>query len=309
MITAVSLNSSIDKYLEIDAFTFGGMNRIQSTRQDGSGKGVNVAIACRQLGLSSACLGFLYQDNGRLIADRMEAAQVQVDMLWYPGAARTNIKLLERASGIVTEIHEKGMLVTQEQMDALSVQVADYAKNSSLMVFTGSLPPGCPPDTYRRLMDIANQHGTKCILDAEGAVLEQGLASVPFMVKPNQFELEQAVGHELKTNHDILQAASEIVARGVSVVVVSMGTDGALATDGKEAYYAPVIKVPVASTVGAGDCMVAGLCAALEAGASLKEMFRLSVAAATASVTTVGTGLIDVAKYHELLPLVQLEAM
>ena len=309
MITAICLNPCIDKTVEIDAFTFGGMNRIQSARLDGSGKGVNVAIACRQLGLDSTCLGFLYEDNGKLISQRMGDAGVCVDVLWEPGAVRTNTKLLERASGIITEINEKGMLVSETQMAALRAQVADYATRSSLMVFTGSLPPGCPPDTYRQLMDAAMAQGCKCLLDAEGAVFEQGLASVPFMVKPNQFELEQAVGHILSTQQDILHAAQEIIARGVSVVVVSMGGDGALATNGREAYYAPVLRVQVNSTVGAGDSMVAGLCAAYEANMPFADMLRHGVAAATASVTTTGTGLIDVAKYRELLSCVQLEAL
>ena len=108
---------------------------------------------------------------------------------------------------------------------------------------------------------------------------------------------------------DIVHAALLFIEKGVKIVAVSMGGEGAIITDGKEAYYAPVISVHVKSTVGAGDSMVAGFCKAIESNLPLIEMFRYGVAAATASVMTEGTQLIDRGHFENLLKMVVIKKL
>ena len=56
MICSVCLNPCIDRTVEIDAFAYGGLNRIRASRSDGCGKGVNVALVARaKRSSSSAC--------------------------------------------------------------------------------------------------------------------------------------------------------------------------------------------------------------------------------------------------------------
>jgi 1-phosphofructokinase len=307
MITAVCLNPCIDKMVKVDSFIVGGLNRILESTIDGSGKGVNVAIACQQIGCESACIGFLYDANGQIIQKRLESYQVITDFLWKMGEVRTNLKVADIKNGTYTEINEKGMAITEDQIEFIKSKVKEFASKSSIMVFTGSLPQGCPKDFYKVLIEIAKLEGTKCILDAEGEALLKGTDAIPYLIKPNIVELEQAIGLRLQSPMEVYNAALAFIDKGISIVAVSMGSEGAVITDGEKAYYAPIIPVEVRSTVGAGDSMVAGFCKAIEMGLPLKEMFRYGVAGATASVMTEGTQLIRFSDFEALLDRVVIQ--
>lgn len=309
MISAFCANPCIDRTVEIPKFTYGGMNRIQSVRQDGSGKGVNVAIACCQMGMEAACIGLMGRENGGLVRARMEQDGVTCDFIEFDGAVRINTKLLDLSTGIVTEINEKGQPVTQEQVAAMVEQCVAWAKKSSFLVLTGSLPPGCPDDLYAVITREVKDRAPACrvLLDAEGEKLRQGLLAQPYMIKPNRYELELLAGRELPTIGEVHAFAQTLVAQGIGVVTVSLGGDGAYVTDGQASYFAPIMDVPVRSTVGAGDSMVAGMLHGFELGLPPVEAFRHGVAAASSSVTTEGTMLVDRAVYEELLPQVVLE--
>ena len=306
MITSVCLNPCIDRTVEIDKFTYAGMNRILSSREDGCGKGVHVALVSKYLGMDAACIGFLFNDNGHLIKSRLDAADVKEDCLWLPGKVRTNLKIFDRENAKITEVNEAGEKMTPEILDQMVQKVKEYAKISDIMVFTGSLPPETPVAFYKTLIE-ATEGRCRCFLDAEGQKLTEGMKAKPFFIKPNQYELELRVGRKLPTIADIKQAALECVADGISIVAVSMGGDGAFITDSKTSYFAPNLPLTVRSTVGAGDCMVGGFLHGLHLGEDLAGLFRRGVAAGNAAVTTEGTQLITRELYEEMLPRITIE--
>ena len=306
MICAVCLNPCIDRTVEIERFTYGGMNRILTSREDGCGKGVNVALVARELGMESACIGYLFEENGELISERLKEAGAQEDCIWLPGRVRTNMKVFDRENSRITEINESGAFISEKNRARMVELVLQWAALCDTMVFTGSLPPGCPPDFYRTLME-AVEGRCRCVLDAEGEKLTRGLEAKPFLIKPKQYELELRAGRELKSVQDIKRAALECIEEGVSIVAVSLGGDGAFITDGERSYFAPVVPVPVRSTVGAGDSMVTGFLHGLALGEDLPGVFRRGVAAGTAAVTTEGTQLLTRALYEEMLERVAIE--
>ncbi len=309
MITAVCLNPCIDKMVSIAGFQYGGMNRIITARSDVGGKGVNVAIVAAQLGMESECIGFLRQDNGKIVERKLLTSGTQGDFLWLDGQVRTNIKLLDQATGQVTEINEPGRPVGDEQLSKMVDLVCQHAQDSDFLVLTGSLPPGCPADYYKTLIEAVEGLNCRCVLDAEGERLALGIQARPYLIKPNLYELETVVGRKLESLEDIQQAALGFIDQGIQVVAVSMGDRGALITDGEQTLYAPRVPVEVKSTVGAGDSMVAGLIAGLMAELPLQEVFRKGMACAAASVMLEGTLLPNKATYRQLLTKVAIQTM
>jgi 1-phosphofructokinase len=303
MIAAICANPCVDKTITIDKLNIGGMNRIADIRQDGSGKGVNVALACVQLAMESVCIGFMPGEGNALILDRLKDGGCCADFVACAGAVRINTKVLDQSNGVVTELNESGPTVPKDKVDSLIKTAVRWAGKCSYIVLTGSTPPGCPKDIYRTIIEEVKRAAPQCriVLDAEGERFSEGLRAKPFMVKPNRFELEVLCGRSLPTVEDIHAEALKLIDGGVGLVAVSMGGDGAYITDGKQAFFAPAMKVTVRSTVGAGDSMVAGLLYALEAGKPLEEVFRSGMAAAASSVTTVGTGLIDPELFREYI--------
>lgn len=307
MITTISLNPSIDRTLTIDHLVPGGLNRVINTHSVAAGKGINVALTVAALGMDAECIGFMYKDGSKLFEKRLMMNSAAYNFVWCEGSVRTNIKVLDQSTGVITEINEAGAQVSEADLKRMSELVTLHAENTDYLVLAGSLPPGCPQDYYRTLIQSVEGLGCRCILDADGERMRYGLEAQPFMIKPNRYELEIMSGRELKALPEIRDAAMKYISMGVSIVAVSLGADGALITDGDSTLYAPRINIDVHSTVGAGDAMVAGLVCGCIGDNDLEDTFRMGVACATARCVTDGYKVVDKTVYKALLDMVQIE--
>lgn len=311
MITVLCLNPSMDKTATIDTFHHGGMNRIRSVRVDASGKGINVALNIQRLGGACFCAGFAGEQNGGAILEKLGQERVAAHFEMVPGAVRTNVKLLEEDTRVITEINEPGPYASPEAQEALIQKIIELSKRSSMLILTGSLPQGCPTDLYATIIQRvkADAPDCRCALDAEGPVFTAGLKARPTLVKPNRYELELYAGGPCQTIRQVQNAALNLCAEGIDIVVVSMGKDGAFATDGSSNWYAPALQIPIRSTVGAGDAMLAGFAYQYAKGESLSEAFRYAVAVASATVTQEGTQPVSLPEVEALLPQVRLVSL
>ena len=307
MITSVSLNPSIDRTLAVERFTPGGLNRVVSKRDVAAGKGINVALTVSELGLDSECIGFMYRDGASQFEKRLMLNSTPYDFIWCEGSVRTNIKVFDRSDGTITELNESGMNVAVEDLDRMVDLVVRHAENSDYLILSGSLPPGCPQDYYRTLIRAVEGLGCRCVLDADGERLQYGLEATPFMIKPNRYELESMIGRPLERISDIREAALRFIDKGVAVVAVSLGADGALITDGSETLFAPRMNIEVKGTVGAGDAMVAGLVAGFMEDLELEQCFRMGVACAGTRCITEGYKTIDKTVYKAFMDMVKVE--
>lgn len=306
MITTICLNPALDRTVTVDSLVPGQVNRIRQSRTDVGGKGVNVAVVCRRLGLDAQVIGCAGVDGYAKLRAKAKAEDIGCDFHTVEGAIRVNTKVFPLDGSGVTELNEPGPTLTAEDIDVFFDLAIEKTRGSDYVVITGSLPPGCPAHTYRELISVLK---VPCILDVGGDALRLGVEAKPFLIKPNHHELAATIGRELHTLEEIRDAAQTFVNGGVRHVVVSLGKDGALYVGKEGCFYAPEIPVEVHSTVGAGDTLVGGLIYGLVKHGSMREGFRAGVAAGTASVMTEGTQLIIPSDFERLLPQVQTRDM
>lgn len=309
VITTVCLNPSVDHTVEVEHLETGALNRVISGRYDAGGKGLNVAVSSSALGLDAECVGFMYRESARLFEKRLLKSATAYDFIWCEGRARTNLKIFDRSRGEVTEINEPGIGVQEADLQKMTELVVHRAAHADFLVLSGSMPPNCPWDYYRTLISRVEGLGCRCILDADGERLKLGIEAKPFLIKPNRYELELLTGRELHGIAEIACAAREVQEQGVEVVAVSMGAEGALIVCGDECLYAKALSVPVRSTVGAGDSMVAGLAAGFLMEADLETAFRMGVAAAGAKCMAEGSDTFSRADYKALIKQVEIQNM
>lgn len=307
MITSLCMNPCIDRTLNLASFACGGMNRAESVHQDGAGKGVNVALAGSQIGLTMGCIGILGQENGYLVTDRLRGAGIAHEFVMRPGAIRCNTKIVDASTHQVTEINEAGEPAGSGCLAEVLELCGKWAEKSRALVLSGSLPPRCPRNYYAQLMDHAARRSPGCalVVDAEGEALSCTLDKKPYLIKPNWYELETLCGRSLDSLEQVMEQAQRLWARGAQHVAVSLGREGVLGLSGEGAWYAPALPCPVQSTVGAGDSMLAAMTGALLAGEGMEQALIRGVALATAAVATPGTGWIDTGLYHEALKRVK----
>lgn len=307
MITTICMNPSFDRTVEVDALAPGHVNRVRTSRTDVGGKGVNVAVVARRLGLEAQVIGCAGTDGIDRVRAAMEAEGVGHAFLEVKGAVRVNTKVVALDGSGVTEFNEPGPALTEDDLQRFFALAKEKCAGSDFVVITGSLPPGCPAGTYREL--IRALPDTRVILDVGGTELLLGAQAHPFMIKPNHHELAATLGRELHTLEDIRAAAQVFIDGGVTHVVTSLGGDGALYAGADGTLLAPAVEVEVHSTVGAGDAMVGGLLTGFLQDGKARTALRCGAAAGTASVMTEGTQLIVPEDYERLLPQVQIQDM
>lgn len=292
-VITVTLNPALDQTITLDRLRLGEVHRAQASRIEAAGKGVNVASCLADWGIACTATGLLGAGNAEPFASLFAAKGIRDAFVRCPGDTRTNVKLLDREAADTTDINLPGLQVEASALDAVRAQLAAHGGAGSLVVLAGSLPAGLPDDSYVQLTADIARRGGRVLLDTSGAPLAAALAAdvLPYAIKPNRHELEAWAGHALSTRRELIATAQALLARGIRLVAISLGADGALLLRGDEIVQAQPLPVAVGSTVGAGDAMVAGLVAGLLAEVSLEDLARLATAFAAAKLGGIGAHL------------------
>ena len=305
MIYTVTLNPALDKTVEIPSLTVDAVNRITSMRTDPGGKGINVSKVIQKLGGASVAAGILGGDTGRAILSALTEMGLTTLFHFVEGETRTNMKIIDPDNHTNTDINEPGVTVSEEILEKLLEELLAKVTKEDIVVISGSMPKGSPKDTYYTWTKAFREKGTKVILDADGDLLKAGLKASPYLIKPNNHELGALTGRALETPEEVAETAAELMKEyGIGKVVVSMGGDGAVYVTKDKTIYAVGLKVPVGSTVGAGDSVVAALAVSEEEGKTLEETVRLSTAVGAANVMCSGTQAAEYEVVETLLPKV-----
>ena len=289
MIYTVTLNPALDKTAQIPDLKVDEVNRIVELRRDAGGKGINVSKVVKELGGVTEAWAVLAGNTGAWVQSALEADGIRVNATLAEGETRTNLKVVDPVNDTHTDINEPGPEVTDSKLNDMLIELANAVPADGIVVVSGSLPTGVRPDTYERWCRILRMGGIRVFLDADGEALAHGIEGRPYFIKPNDHELSALVGRELENVTEVAEAARELVGRGIPMVVVSMGGEGAVFCTENETWYAGPVKVHVGSTVGAGDSVVAAIAYAVNKGMPLEDTMRLAMATGAANVMQSGT--------------------
>lgn len=299
MILTVCMSPSVDVTIELDQLNVGKVNIVKNKTLSFTGKALNVAIGISRLGADAYATGFMYNENGAMFERALDKEGVPFAFVWNSGRVRENYKCIDKRS-MLTEINDVGGQVAAEKLGELSHMIRNLSSRSDVTVISGGLPRGVDASFYREIFRCVDPRSLR-IADTEGAKMFAALEAGIDLVKPNLEELEETLGREFRDKDDMLAGCREILDRGAKIVLLSLGKDGAVITNGTKNYYCKSINVAVNSTVGAGDGMVAAAAVMLQQGADLPDILRAGVAAGTATVTTFETISFTKNKYEEIL--------
>ena len=295
MILTVTPNAAVDKTYHVEGFRLDVVNRPTQTLTVAGGKGINVARVYQTLGGRALATGFLGGNQGRIVADALEQEGIPAAMVRVQGETRLCIAAIDSTTGTQTEINESGPEVSDEEIRKLFDRVTRLLSQEtfSFVVLSGSLPPGAPTTLYAELIDLARTHKTPVALDTSGEPLREGLKARPWMVKPNQPELEAVLGRPLPGRHEALQAAQELLLSGIEVAVLTSGAAGALLVNAAGAWFATPPPIEFASAVASGDSFLAAFLWQWTAGspsADSASALRLATGAGAANAAVIGAG-------------------
>jgi 1-phosphofructokinase family hexose kinase len=285
-------NLTTDRTAALPELRPGDVLRTREVTVTPGGKGVNVVRAARALGARARLVGFVPGRLGPVAAAMLRDEGVALTGIACDGELR-NATILREDSGRVTVINEPGPRIGADDWTALEDAVASAMPDADLLLCSGSVPPGSPPDAFRRLTALGQAVGVPVLVDASGTLLGAALAGAPDVVTPNLAEartlLDGAVAEGVEVEADrardlALDAAAALRGRGAAAAVVTAGAAGvAVAHEGGVAWL-PAPVVTVVNPIGAGDAFAAGLAVGLARGEPLLDAAVLGVATGSASV-------------------------
>ncbi|MGL5756400.1 MAG: 1-phosphofructokinase [Paraclostridium sp.] len=297
MIYTVTLNPSIDYVIKLDNLKNGEVNRTNEEYVYPGGKGLNVSLILKELGHNNKALGFVSGFTGAYIKDTLTSKGLEEDFINLEnGFTRINVKV---KSSEETEINGQGPNIDDLALNKLYEQL-DKLQENDILVLAGSIPNTLDSSLYENIMERLANKNIKIIVDATKDLLMNVLKHKPFLIKPNNHELEELFNVKLKSVEDIITYASKLKEMGAKNVLVSMGKDGALLiNENEEIFISNVAKGKVKNSVGAGDSMVAGFIAGYLNSNSYEEALKLGAASGGATAFSN-----DLAKKEDIYKLI-----
>jgi 1-phosphofructokinase family hexose kinase len=291
VIITVTPNTALDVTYEVDALTRHASHRVRQVTERAGGKGLNVASVLATLGHEVLVTGLAGGATGAQIRADLEHRGIAHAFAEADGEARRTLTVVSAADGDATVFNEPGPAQSAEAWQALHDHLGDLVARTgtTVVVLSGSLPPGVPADGYASLVRLCREAGAAVVLDADGEALRLGLGAGPELVKPNRVELAEATGA-----HDVAAGLQRLRALGARDVVVSAGAEGLTwyAADGT-AVRARLEASLDGNPTGAGDAVVAALAAGLVQKRSHDLVVRDAVAWSAAAVLQPVAGLVD----------------
>ncbi len=298
-IVSLSLNPAIDLTYEINDLQHDKKTRAISSHYDPGGTGINVGRALEKLGANSFTCCITAGKMGDFLHSMLNQELSNVTTLQVKGETRINTTLIQQSPQYQYEINALGPSITQTELDKIISQFLSLCQQG-IGVLTGSLPPGAPDNIYQNINIALQNQGGRCIIDAPVAVMKKALESSPFLIKPNQHELELLTNKKLNSLEEIANEARSIVEQGTQYVCVSLAEKGALLVAGDNSYYCNSPKIKVNSTVGAGDSIVAGFAYAFTQNKSPQQALKFAVACGAGTATQKGTQLFHIKELENL---------
>ena len=296
MVYTVTFNPAIDYIVHTAEMKLGATNRSEREEMYFGGKGINVSIVLRELGIDSKALGFTAGFTGDAIEKGLADMGIDTDFVRLNnGNSRINVKIKATEE---TELNGQGPDIDDNAISALFEKL-DKLSDGDTLILAGSIPSSLPSDIYQRILERLSCKKIKAVVDATKDLLLNVLKFKPFLVKPNNHELGEMFGVTLKTDEEIEKYARKLQDMGAVNVLISMAGDGAMLIDeyGKM-HRCGVCKGTVKNSVGAGDSMVAGFIAGSLQG---DYEYALKLGTAAGGATAFSDGLATKEKISELL--------
>jgi 6-phosphofructokinase 2 len=289
-IITLTLNPSLDKSTHFKGLIAEQKIRCEKPRYDAGGGGINVSKAIAKLGGNSLCIHTSGGSAGKMLEEIILKDGIENKVIPTQNWTRENFIAFENTTKAQYRFGFPGNELLEDEKEKVIESIKEI--NTKYLVLSGSLNEGLPTDFYQTIAEIAKAMGIKVIVDTSGEPLRKVLEKGVYLIKPNIGELAKLIGVERLELSEVEKAAKTLIENGAAeIVVVSLGTEGALLVSKEQIEFVKAPKVTKKSTVGAGDSMVGGMVWALSQNKTLKEVIQWGVSCGTAATMNEGTQL------------------
>ena len=302
MIYTITFNPAVDLVIQVPNCQLGALNRSKGEDYVAGGKGINMSIVLKRLGVDNVATGFLGGFSGKYIEEFLEKEGITPQFISVEGTTRINVKV---KGEVETEINAAGPNVGVEKFQQLMNYFKDVLKEGDIVFLAGNAAPGLDESSYVEIAKLCHARGVKLVLDTTKESLLACLPYQPFMIKPNQQELEELFGVSIQTQDEIVHYALQLQKTGARNVLVSCGGDGAfLVSETGQVFTSNIPKGTLVNSVGAGDSMLAGFMAKFIETNDFRKSLKQGAASGSATAFSVGIATREL--IEELMPHIEI---
>ena len=287
LVVTVTVNPAIDSTVQADRLAFEDRGYVISRSESAGGRGLNASCVLHAWGTPTLAVVTAGGESGQKFEASLKSWGFPYEIVPIAQNLRTNLILTDK-QGLTVKLNEPGPHVTEEELQRMEEAVRRHLPGTKWLLLCGSLPPGAPPNYYRRLIQAAREQGVSTLLDTDGDVLQFGLEEKPTLVTPNQQEAARLLNRALITRQHYKSAVQRMLSMGAESVILSLGGRGAIAGKGDQILEVVPPRVEAVSPIGAGDALNAAFVWAQLNGYDFLQSVRWGVAAGTASAKLPG---------------------
>lgn len=297
MIYTCTLNTAIDMFVQMENFVTDKVNRSIYDELQPNGKGVNISVVLNRLNTPSTATGFIGGFTGKFVNDELLKLGIKTDFIEVSGDTRINVFLNSNQGEY--KIVNKGPVISQGKKEELLKKLNNLTTEDTLFV-SGSLPMGLDSEILKNIAEISFKNKFRLVLDTSNPILRSLMKYQPFLIKPNEEELQKLFpGLSISNENEILSAAESLLHEGCENILVSLGSKGAYFINKTEKYYCTAPNGILVNTAGAGDTMLATFYDSYTKTQNFKTSLKKSVASGSSTAFT--TGLSNFADIEELM--------
>lgn len=305
-IVTLTLNPAFDMHCFAKDFQPFHENLAEVIACDAGGKGVNISRALTVNGVKNTALVVLGKENGEKFRHALEADGISYRQIAMEGRIRENLTL-HTDNAPETRISFAGFSAGNELIDRVEAELDALLEEGSILTLTGRNPGGVELERVKSMLKKFRERGVKIVLDSRSFGTQDMIDVRPWLIKPNEEEIELYTGAPVRDFGDARRAAEELRNQGIENVMISLGGEGALLCCAAGCYVARAPQIDVRSTIGAGDSMIGGFCAATMLGLSPEDTLRYAVAYGSAACMSEGSRPPHPENTQALLSLVAVE--
>jgi 1-phosphofructokinase family hexose kinase len=299
LILTLTINPAIDRNIEADRLVFEDRAYILSHSDTPGGRGIIASRVLNSFGAKTLAIATSGGNNGVLFEKLLANAGFPIEVVHIHQEIRTNFTITDK-HGLTIKLNEMGPLITDPELEKIERSVETRLNKARWLMLCGSIPPRVAPDFYCKLIRLAKQRKVKTLLDTDGEALSHAIEEGATVVAPNQPEAERLLNRALITRAHFIEAATRMKAMGPEMVLLSLGSRGAIATDGTRMIEALPPRIEPVSPIGAGDAMRAAFVWAIEKKNDFADAVRWAVAVGTASARLPGMKVASLDQAKEL---------
>ncbi len=300
-ILTLTVNPAVDRIFTVDRLVFEDRAYILSTTEAAGGRGVNASRVLTSFGAKTLAILTSGKEGGRVLEEKLQLDAFPTEIVPIGHNIRTNLTISDR-QGLTVKLNEQGSPLSESELTKIRRAVEKHLPSATWLMLCGSLPPDVDKHFYTKLIRLAEKHGVKTLLDADGDPLLHGIEASPTVVRPNQGEAERLLNRALITRAHSIEAVRQILAMGPKYVVLSLGGRGSIGASAEGIYEALPPRIEALSPIGAGDALGAALVWAFEQGKTFEDALRWGVAAGTASAKLPGINLANFEQASAVYP-------